>query len=105
GPDQDWWRSFTIPRGNDVLFMRVGWHVRRRRWQPVTSDESRNYVSVSDRSGLVRYPQILCKNMQSKTQPAGVPGGGLVYDPFHKVLLVQSGKKATQFAGGDDSIT
>ncbi len=47
----------------------------------------------------------LWKNMQPKVQPEGVPGGGLVYDPFHKLLLFQSGKKATQYGGGDDSIT
>ncbi|MCE9533143.1 MAG: HEAT repeat domain-containing protein [Planctomycetes bacterium] len=47
----------------------------------------------------------LWKNMQPKIQPEGVPGGGLVYDPFYKVLLLQSGKKATQFGGGEDSIT
>lgn len=45
------------------------------------------------------------KNMQPKTQPAGVSGGGFVYDPFHKLLLLQSGKVATQYGGGDDSIT
>lgn len=45
------------------------------------------------------------KNMGPKTQPQGVPGGGLVYDPFRKVLLLQSGKKETQFGGRDDSIT
>lgn len=45
------------------------------------------------------------KNMQPKVQPEGVPGGGFVYDPFHKLLLLQSGKKATQYGGGDDSIT
>jgi HEAT repeat protein len=45
------------------------------------------------------------KNMQPKVQPAGVPGGGLVFDPFHKLLVLQSGTKATQFGGGDDSIT
>lgn len=45
------------------------------------------------------------KNMEPRVQPAGVPGGGLVYDPFSKLLLLQSGKKATQYGGGDDSIT
>jgi hypothetical protein len=49
--------------------------------------------------------QNLWKNMQPRTQPAGVPGGGFAYDPFHKLLLLQSGKKATQYGGGDDSIT
>jgi hypothetical protein len=47
----------------------------------------------------------LWKNMHPKVQPAGVPGGGLVYDPFHQLLVLQSGKKATQFGGGADSIT
>jgi hypothetical protein len=47
----------------------------------------------------------LWKNMQPKVQPEGVPGGGLVYDPFHKLLILQSGNKATQFGGGADSIT
>jgi HEAT repeat protein len=45
------------------------------------------------------------KDMQPKVQPEGVVGGGLVYDPFHKVLLYQSGRKATQFGGAEDSIT
>jgi hypothetical protein len=45
------------------------------------------------------------KNMQPKLQPQGTAGGGLVYDPFHRILLLQSGKKATQYGGGDDSIT
>jgi hypothetical protein len=45
------------------------------------------------------------KNMQPKLQPHGVPGAGLTYDPFHKVLLLHSGKKATQFGGPDDAIT
>ncbi len=47
----------------------------------------------------------LWKNMQPKVQPEGVPGGGFVYDPFHKLLLLQTGKQATQFGGGADSIT
>jgi hypothetical protein len=47
----------------------------------------------------------LWKNMQPKVQPEGVPGGGFVYDPFHQLLLLQSGIKATQFGGGADSIT
>src|SRR5262249_3749461 len=33
------------------------------------------------------------KNMQPKTQPQGQPGAGLAYDPFHKVLLLHSGRK------------
>src|SRR5262249_20056197 len=41
------------------------------------------------------------KDMQPERQPQGVPGAGLVYDPFGKVLLLQSGKKATQFGGPD----
>jgi hypothetical protein len=45
------------------------------------------------------------KNESPKVQPAGVPGAGFAYDPFNKVLLLQSGKKATQFGGGEDSIT
>ena len=45
------------------------------------------------------------KEMKPKVQPPGVPGAGLVYDPFHKVLLFQSGKKVTQFGGPDDSVT
>lgn len=44
------------------------------------------------------------KNMQPKVQPPGVSGGGLVYDPFAKKLLMQSGTKETQY-GGADSIT
>ncbi len=45
------------------------------------------------------------KDRKPKIQPHGVPGAGLVYDPFHKVLLLQSGRKATQFGGPADSIT
>jgi len=45
------------------------------------------------------------KDMQPRVQPQGVPGAGLVYDPFHKVLLLQSGRKVTQFGGPADSIT
>lgn len=47
----------------------------------------------------------LWKNMQPKEQPQGVRGSGFTYDPFHKLLVLQSGKKATQFGGPDDSIT
>jgi hypothetical protein len=47
----------------------------------------------------------LWRNVQPKVQPEGVAGAGFAYDPFHKLLLLQSGKKATQFGGGDDSIT
>jgi HEAT repeat protein len=45
------------------------------------------------------------KDMRPREQPQGVAGAGLAYDPFHKVLLLQSGRKATQFGGPDDSIT
>ncbi len=45
------------------------------------------------------------KDMQPEVQPQGVSGAGLVYDPFQKVLLLHSGKKATQFGGPDDAIT
>jgi hypothetical protein len=45
------------------------------------------------------------KDMQPKVQPQGVAGAGLAYDPFHKLLVLQSGKKATQFGGPADSIT
>ncbi len=45
------------------------------------------------------------KDMQPAVQPEGVPGAGLVYDPFTKVLVLHSGKKATQFGGPDDAIT
>jgi hypothetical protein len=45
------------------------------------------------------------KDMQPKVQPQGVAGAGLAYDPFQKVLLLQSGHKATQFGGPDDSLT
>ena len=45
------------------------------------------------------------KNMQPKVQPPGVAGAGFVYDPFHKILLLQSGKKVSQYGGPADSIT
>jgi HEAT repeat protein len=47
----------------------------------------------------------LWKDMQPRVQPQGQPGAGLVYDPFHKVMLLQSGRKARQFGGPADSIT
>jgi hypothetical protein len=43
--------------------------------------------------------------MMPKEQPQGQSGAGFVYDPFHKRLLLQSGKKVTQYGGSDDSIT
>jgi hypothetical protein len=45
------------------------------------------------------------KDMQPEGQPRAVPGGGLVYEPFAKVLLLHSGKKGTQFGGPDDALT
>ena len=45
------------------------------------------------------------KNMQPKGQPPGVAGAGFVYDPFHKILLLQSGRKVSQYGGSADSIT
>lgn len=47
----------------------------------------------------------LWKNMEPKEQPRGQAGAGLAYDPFHKLIVLQSGKKATQYGGPDDSIT
>jgi HEAT repeats/PBS lyase HEAT-like repeat len=45
------------------------------------------------------------KNRKPKSQPQAMPGAGLVYDPFQKVLLLQSGRKVSQFGGPADSIT
>ena len=45
------------------------------------------------------------QNKQPPVQPAGVHGAGFVYEPFQKVLLLQSGKRETQYGGGSDSIT
>lgn len=45
------------------------------------------------------------KNMKPAVQPAGVSGAGLDYDPFHKVLILQSGVKVGQYGGPKDSIT
>ena len=50
-------------------------------------------------------PRNVWKNMEPAVQPRGVAGAGFAYDPFHKVLLLQSGTTATQFGGGEDSIT
>lgn len=36
GADWDWWQALAIPAGTVALFERVGWHLRRRRWQPGT---------------------------------------------------------------------
>lgn len=35
----------------------------------------------------------LWKNMHPTTQPAGVPGGGFAYDPFHKILCSRAARK------------
>jgi hypothetical protein len=52
------------------------------------------------------YPRFnLWKDMQPKVQPEGVAGAGLAYDPFHKLVLLQSGRTETQFDGPADSIT
>jgi hypothetical protein len=45
------------------------------------------------------------KNMQPKETPAGISGGGLVYEPFQKVMILQSGKTVSQYGGPGDSIT
>lgn len=45
------------------------------------------------------------KDSQPEVQPQGVPGAGLVYDPFQKVLVLHSGTEVTQFGGPDDAIT
>ncbi|MEX0703121.1 MAG: HEAT repeat domain-containing protein [Planctomycetales bacterium] len=45
------------------------------------------------------------KNMQPEKSPAGVHGAGFVYDPFHKVLVLQGGKRVSQYGGPSDSIT
>jgi hypothetical protein len=47
----------------------------------------------------------LWKSMEPKIQPHAVAGAGLAYDPFHKVLLLQSGKKVSQYGGPEDSVT
>ncbi|KKL05804.1 hypothetical protein LCGC14_2602370, partial [marine sediment metagenome] len=46
------------------------------------------------------------KNMQPKHQPPPrVWGSGFVYDPFNKVLILQAGKKVSQYGGDKDSVT
>lgn len=45
------------------------------------------------------------KNMHPDPQPRAVAGGGFVFDPFHKVMLLQSGQQATQFGGAADTLT
>jgi len=45
------------------------------------------------------------KDREPKVQPHAVPGGGLVYDPYHKLLVLQGGKKESQFGGPADSLT
>jgi hypothetical protein len=45
------------------------------------------------------------KNMQPKETPQGQAGGGLVYDPFSKMLILHGGKSVGQFGGPADAIT
>ncbi|MHC4916160.1 MAG: HEAT repeat domain-containing protein, partial [Planctomycetota bacterium] len=45
------------------------------------------------------------KNMQPKEQPGGREGGGMVYDPFSKVMPLHGGRKVKQYGGAADSIT
>ncbi|MEX0715299.1 MAG: HEAT repeat domain-containing protein [Planctomycetaceae bacterium] len=45
------------------------------------------------------------KNMRPAKAPAGVAGAGFEYDPFHKALILQSGKRVSQYGGPSDSIT
>jgi hypothetical protein len=45
------------------------------------------------------------KNVSPKLQPPGQRGAGFVYDPFHKLLLLQGGKTQNQYGGAEDSIT
>lgn len=47
----------------------------------------------------------LWKNMLPKEVPAGVSGSGMIYEPFQRVLILQSGRSAAQFGGAADSIT
>jgi HEAT repeat protein len=47
----------------------------------------------------------LWKDMQPKASPPGVAGAGLAYDPFHRVLILQSGRSVSQFGGPADSVT
>ena len=60
---------------------------------------------IGELAGLEKQSAWEQMHMQPKVQPQGVSGGGMAYDPFHKVLVLQSGKKATQYGGPDDSIT
>jgi hypothetical protein len=47
----------------------------------------------------------LWKNVSPKLQPSGQAGAGFVYEPFQKVLLLQSGREVSQYGGPEDSIT
>lgn len=45
------------------------------------------------------------KNMRPAKGPRSVHGAGFVYDPFHRVLILQGGKRVSQYGGPADSIT
>ncbi len=45
------------------------------------------------------------KEMQPADSPRAVAGGGFAYDPFHKLLILQSGHTSTQYGGPADSVT
>jgi HEAT repeat protein len=45
------------------------------------------------------------KNVSPSLQPEAQAGAGFVYDPFHKRLLLQSGRHVSQYDGPDDSLT
>jgi hypothetical protein len=45
------------------------------------------------------------RNMKPDRQPRAYHGAGFDYDPFHKVLILQGGKKVAQYGGPEDSLT
>ncbi|HJZ58086.1 MAG TPA: HEAT repeat domain-containing protein, partial [Gemmataceae bacterium] len=98
------WKNLTNPDGD---------YPRFASYQTAAVDQDAGLLVVYIPPFETRPPQTwvydpeknLWKDMQPPVQPEGVPGAGLVYDPFHKVLLLHSGRKVTQFGGPDDAIT
>jgi HEAT repeat protein len=99
------WKKLTNPAGD---YPRTNFH-----HQNAAVDQDAGLLVVYIPPFDTRPPQTwvydpkknVWKDMKPKVQPWAVAGGGMVYDPFHKVLLLHGGKKKTQFGGPDDALT
>jgi len=45
------------------------------------------------------------QNREPKVQPQAQAGAGFAYEPFQKLLVLQSGRKVSQYGGPEDSVT